>query len=154
MLPQHFVALEALPKTPNNKIDRKALPPVNASVGIQAYRFEEPQAGVEKELAAFWIELLQAPRVSRNDNFFDLGGHSLLSMQVMAWAKRHYGVSIYPLTLITDTLSQISIDISEKSNATFGEVVATAENGANGTKPSFVKRILKSFGNDTSRTTQ
>jgi hypothetical protein len=78
-------------------------------------------------------------------------------MQVMAWAKKHYGVSIYPLTLITDNLSQFSIDISEKSIATLGEVVATVENGANGTngtKPSFVKRILKSFGNDTSRTTQ
>ncbi|MDQ0569064.1 amino acid adenylation domain-containing protein [Variovorax paradoxus] len=81
MVPSLVVVLETLPLNANGKVDRKALPePERAST--QAY--EAPQGGTEEALAAIWTEVLGVPRVGRHDNFFDLGGHSLMSVQVVA----------------------------------------------------------------------
>ncbi|WP_295515603.1 non-ribosomal peptide synthetase, partial [uncultured Pseudomonas sp.] len=84
MVPSHLLALDQLPLTPNGKLDRKALP--EPEVTQQAYRVPEP--GIESELAALWAELLQVERVGRDDNFFALGGDSILSLQIIARARR------------------------------------------------------------------
>ncbi|WP_256082156.1 amino acid adenylation domain-containing protein, partial [Massilia sp. YIM B04103] len=79
MLPSAYVALEYMPLTANGKLDRQALPaPQRDSEGVQ----EEPQGEMECLLAAIWTDLLQLPRVGRQDNFFMLGGHSLLAIQL------------------------------------------------------------------------
>jgi acyl carrier protein len=81
MLPSHFVGLDALPLTPNRKLDRKALPdPESAAPGPATYA--PPTSELEQTIAGVWQEVLRVPRVGRDDNFFDLGGHSLLTVRV------------------------------------------------------------------------
>jgi amino acid adenylation domain-containing protein len=92
MVPSVFVALEALPLSPNGKVDRKALP-----VPTLARREEEivaPRTPTEEALAAIWKELLNLERVGVEDRFFELGGHSLLATQVLARVKQTFGVEI------------------------------------------------------------
>ena len=82
MVPGAFVILESLPLTPNGKLDRRALPAPD--LGAHATRqYEAPQGEVEALLAEIWQELLRVERVGRQDNFFQLGGHSLLIVQMM-----------------------------------------------------------------------
>ena len=75
MVPRAFELLDALPLNANGKVDRKALPEP-ALAGGQAY--EAPQGHVAQTVAAVWSEVLQVAQVGLHDNFFDLGGHSLL----------------------------------------------------------------------------
>ena len=83
MVPSIFVALDAFPLTPNAKIDRAALPPPRAGGGDASPAAEAPpQGALEGEIARIWCEALGRDEVGREDNFFDLGGHSLLLMQV------------------------------------------------------------------------
>jgi len=81
MVPSAFVVLEALPRLPNGKLDRAALP----APGAQAYAqrdYVAPRNVSEQVLASIWCELLKLDRVGIHDNFFELGGHSLLAMRV------------------------------------------------------------------------
>jgi amino acid adenylation domain-containing protein len=77
MVPAHIVPIDAWPRTPNGKIDRKALPKPAAEAGAQA-AYVAPQNDAERKIAEIWRDLLKAERVGARDNFFDLGGHSLL----------------------------------------------------------------------------
>jgi aryl carrier-like protein len=82
MIPAAYVSLDALPLSPNGKLDRKALP----APGIDAFStaaFEEPEGETEILLAGIWQELLRVDRVGRFDNFFQLGGHSLLAVSLI-----------------------------------------------------------------------
>ncbi|MEM7555656.1 MAG: amino acid adenylation domain-containing protein [Cyanobacteria bacterium P01_A01_bin.84] len=82
MLPSGFVVLDALPLTPNGKIDRRALPaPDNQRPELTA-TFKPPQSETEQQIAKLWQEVLHLDKVGINDNFFDLGGNSLLMLQV------------------------------------------------------------------------
>ncbi|HEV2734106.1 MAG TPA: non-ribosomal peptide synthetase, partial [Longimicrobiaceae bacterium] len=83
MVPSAFVALEALPMTPNGKVDRLALPVPGGRPG-GGEDFVAPRTPTEEALAAIWSEVLEVPRVGAHDNFFDLGGHSLLVVQLHA----------------------------------------------------------------------
>ncbi|KAF0865633.1 non-ribosomal peptide synthase/polyketide synthase [Pseudomonas sp. LD120] len=76
MLPAHLLFLEALPLSPNGKLDRKALPKADVSLLQQAYI--APQSELEQQVAAIWAQVLEVEQVGMNDNFFELGGHSLL----------------------------------------------------------------------------
>lgn len=79
MVPAHVIVLPALPLTPNGKVDRAALPACETSAeGLAA----GPEGETEERIAAIWCELLKVPSVSRTANFFDLGGHSLMVVQV------------------------------------------------------------------------
>ncbi len=81
MLPSCFVMLDALPLTPNGKIDRRALPvPENLRPQLTA-TFEPPHSEMEQQIAKLWQEVLHLDKVGINDNFFDLGGNSLLMLQ-------------------------------------------------------------------------
>jgi arthrofactin-type cyclic lipopeptide synthetase B len=82
MVPAVFVHLEALPLSPNGKLDRKALPaPGVESLIVREY--EAPVGDTEILLARLWAELLKVERVGRLDNFFELGGHSLLAVSLI-----------------------------------------------------------------------
>jgi natural product biosynthesis luciferase-like monooxygenase protein len=82
MVPAHFVTLDALPQTPNGKIDRKALPaPEAGHAPVVAEAFVAPASDLEEKIAAIWKDVLKLPQVGSRDNFFDLGGHSLLAVQ-------------------------------------------------------------------------
>jgi len=82
MIPSAFVLLEALPLTPNGKVDRRALPtPEKLRPDLEA-AYVEPQTEIERLIAAVLQEKLQIVKVGIYDNFFDLGGHSLLLVQI------------------------------------------------------------------------
>ncbi len=83
MIPTSFVFLDALPRTPNGKVDRNALPAPGAEVG-QGTRYVAPRTPLEESLAGIWVEVLQVDRVGVHDNFFALGGHSLMATRVMS----------------------------------------------------------------------
>jgi amino acid adenylation domain-containing protein len=85
MIPSALVRLDQLPLTPNGKLDRAALPEPDATAqsGLHRQGFEAPQGPIEVALARIWCDLLGLPQVSRHDRFFDLGGHSLLIVQMI-----------------------------------------------------------------------
>lgn len=91
MVPGAIVLMDRLPLTPNGKLDRKALP-VPAAPAAPSYA--APQGTVETALAGIWAELLNLERVGRYDNFFDLGGHSLLVVQLGARLNVELGVEM------------------------------------------------------------
>ncbi len=97
MVPSTFIPLNALPRTPNGKIDRKALPDPD-SIIVATARDEIPEAAnaLEARIQAVWCDLLKLPRVGLRDNFFDLGGHSLLAVQLH---RRLTGISDKPVQL-------------------------------------------------------
>ncbi|MBK9394967.1 MAG: amino acid adenylation domain-containing protein, partial [Uliginosibacterium sp.] len=86
MVPSAFVVLETLPLTPNGKVDRKALPAPERESQVGA-EYVAPGNGLEQELAAVWQEVLRMEKVGVDDNFFDLGGNSLLVTRVHARIK-------------------------------------------------------------------
>jgi len=86
MVPAVFVVLDALPLTANGKINRKALPAPEAQPAAEGY--VAPRNRAEQTLAGIWAHVLKLDRVSVHDNFFKLGGDSILSMQIIARANQ------------------------------------------------------------------
>ena len=80
MVPTDLVVLQAMPLTPNGKVDRRALPEPQSALAVRPAA--APGNELEKTIAAIWQEVLGLPHVGTTDNFFDLGGHSLLVVQV------------------------------------------------------------------------
>ncbi|NMO13901.1 non-ribosomal peptide synthase/polyketide synthase [Pyxidicoccus fallax] len=92
MVPSAFMALEALPLSPNGKLDRKALPVPEAAARTATY--EAPATPTEEQLASLWAEVLGVEKVGRHDDFFALGGHSLLATQVASRVRKSFGVEL------------------------------------------------------------
>jgi len=91
MVPGQYVLCEQLPKTPNGKIDRKALP----APGLQASTgFSQPTTPTEALLAVLWANVLKREAVGRNDHFFELGGHSLLATQLVSRIRESFRVEL------------------------------------------------------------
>ncbi len=89
MVPAAIVALDAMPLTPNGKLDRAALPAPSAARPELAQAFAAPQTAIERSIATLWAEVLQTEQIGLHDNFFDLGGHSLLLAQIHSKAAAH-----------------------------------------------------------------
>ena len=83
MVPADIVAVEAWPRTPNGKVDRKALPAPADTIGVHA-GYAAPQSDAERRIAEIWRGVLKVDGVGASDNFFDLGGHSLLIVTLQA----------------------------------------------------------------------
>jgi amino acid adenylation domain-containing protein len=96
MVPAAWVVLPSLPLTANGKVDRRALPEPEAPSGSPGHT--EPGTSVEQVLAAVWAEVLRVEKVGLHDNFFALGGDSILSIQICARAQKA-GVRISPRLL-------------------------------------------------------
>ncbi|MFF7633262.1 amino acid adenylation domain-containing protein [Kitasatospora sp. NPDC008050] len=88
MVPALFATVPAFPLTPNGKIDRRALPAPEQSATASGTVYQEPEGPVEQALAAIWQELLTVPRVGRQDDFFALGGDSLLVVRMVGAAAQ------------------------------------------------------------------
>jgi acyl carrier protein len=94
MMASAFVTLDSLPQTPNGKVDRKALPAPEGSRTYLETAFVAPRTQVEKVLAKIWGEVLGLEKVGIHDNFFDLGGHSLLVVQVISRARDNFEMEL------------------------------------------------------------
>ncbi|HEU4881057.1 MAG TPA: amino acid adenylation domain-containing protein [Longimicrobium sp.] len=93
MVPAAYVRLEGLPLTPNGKLDRGALPAPDGDA-YAARTYEAPVGKVEQALAGIWAELLGAERVGRGDDFFVLGGHSILAVQMISRVRKAMEVEL------------------------------------------------------------
>jgi amino acid adenylation domain-containing protein len=113
MVPMEFVAIESVPVTANGKLDRAALPsPSGNRQHTEAY--VEPRTAVEEELVKILAPLLKIDRVGVNDNFFLLGGHSLLGTQLIARISETFGVELTLLKLFDHpTVAEMSSEIEE-----------------------------------------
>ena len=107
MVPAAYVRMEAMPLTPNGKLDRKALPaPEGEAYGVREY--EAPRGETEQKLAGIWAEVLKVERVGRHDNFFELGGHSLLAVTLIERMRRQ-GLKVDVRALFaTPTLAELA----------------------------------------------
>jgi len=108
MVPSAFVILESLPRTLNGKIDRRILPPLGEAGSALDASYDAPETPVERLIAEIWRELLHVDHVGVRDNFFDLGGHSLLSLQVVTRLEKELRVRINPRELVFQTLGQLA----------------------------------------------
>ncbi|MGK8716108.1 non-ribosomal peptide synthase/polyketide synthase [Pseudomonas aeruginosa] len=119
MVPAQWLALERMPLSPNGKLDRKALPAPEVSVAQAGY--SAPRNAVERTLAEIWQDLLGVERVGLDDNFFSLGGDSIVSIQVVSRA-RQAGLQLSPRDLFQHQNIR-SLALAAKAGA------ATAEQG-------------------------
>ena len=109
MVPSHFVILDKLPQTINGKIDRKALPALDPVHTMPEQSYVAPQTPIEKAIARIWSSVLRLERVGVHDNFFHLGGHSLLGTQVISRVRKAYHVDLPLRSIFTmPTVAQFS----------------------------------------------
>lgn len=101
MVPSAFVPLEHLPLTPSGKVDRKALPVTSTTRLPQGTPFHAPRTDDEEVVARIWADALGLERVSVHDNFFGLGGDSLLAMSVVARVQHAIQVELPVIVLFT-----------------------------------------------------
>ncbi len=108
MLPQHVVAISAMPLLPNGKVDRRGLPAPAVHGGEPAVPVQQVLSASEARLVGLWEEMLGINGVHVTDNFFDLGGHSLLAMRLAARMERELGLRIDLRRLTYESLSQLA----------------------------------------------
>jgi acyl-coenzyme A synthetase/AMP-(fatty) acid ligase/acyl carrier protein len=111
MVPTFFVHLADMPRLPNGKINRSALPlfeAINAEQASLQRDIIAPQTPHERAIAQVWAKLLGQNDISTQDNFFNLGGHSLLAMRAVRDIEKTTGLQIDPRRLIFETLAQLA----------------------------------------------
>jgi amino acid adenylation domain-containing protein len=115
MVPQNFVELESMPQTNNGKIDYNALPEpqTDSSESSPSEGGAVPETEAEIYLADLWKEVLSTDDVGLNDTFFDIGGHSLLVMKVIALVHDTTGIKLGPQDFLMSTLEQMADMIAE-----------------------------------------
>ena len=113
MIPTAFIMLEAFPRTPTGKVDRRALPvPGNSRPELNT-TYVAPRTLVEKELTQIWAEVLSLDQVGIQDNFFDLGGHSLTASRVVYRVIQAFQLEL-PVRLLFDspTVAEMALVIA------------------------------------------
>jgi myxalamid-type nonribosomal peptide synthetase MxaA len=129
MIPAAFVLMDALPLTPNGKIDHRALPAPDSTRSDEAICVE-PRTPVEEELAKIWAGVLRVEQVSIHDNFFDLGGHSLLVTQLLFRVRETFQVEL-PLRSLFEmpTIASLaeSIELARQTGASTIDTKSTVD---------------------------
>jgi amino acid adenylation domain-containing protein len=100
MIPAGFVMLDALPLTANGKVDRRALLEMEGAKLVSGVPYLAPQTDLERDIARIWEEVLKIEQVGTRDNFFDVGGHSLLMVQVRHRLQQTFGREIAIIDLL------------------------------------------------------
>jgi acyl carrier protein len=121
MVPSNFAFLDSLPLTPNGKVNHDALPPVDQSWPELTESFVMPRTDLEASLAKIWSELLKLNTVGVHDNFFDLGGHSLLVTQMISRVRQTFQVEL-PVRAIFE--KPTIVGLVERINQNQAHVVA------------------------------
>ncbi|ASU33854.1 non-ribosomal peptide synthetase [Mucilaginibacter xinganensis] len=118
MVPDDFVLMDAIPITPNGKIDRKALPKPDYNVVARTGDYLAPRTEIEKQIAEVWQELMGIEKISVTDNFFELGGRSLVAVQIMARIEKLTGKRLPLATLFEhSTIEKLSIVLDADSKS-------------------------------------
>jgi acyl carrier protein len=117
MMPATFVLMDALPRTPNGKIARRALPAPECAMGNRKRAHVPPRTPTEIKLATVWGQVLGVERLSAEDNFFDLGGHSFSAAQLVFYIRETFQREL-PLGALfaAPTLSAMARAIDSKTN--------------------------------------
>jgi aryl carrier-like protein len=132
MLPAAFVPLERLPLNPSGKVDRRALPDPSGARPALETEYAAPREGREAALAALWREVLGVERVGVHDNFFDLGGHSLLLMRLQGRIAAETGIDLPVLELFEHpTVASLARRLDERGAGSEedGEAASVADTG-------------------------
>lgn len=103
MIPAHLIEMETLPLNPNGKVDRHALPKPSTTRQTHAATLVAPRNAIEEQVSTLWCEVLEVNSVSVHDNFFDLGGDSLLLMQLHSGMEKQFGMQLPVVSLFTHT---------------------------------------------------
>ncbi len=149
MVPAAFVPLDALPLTPNRKLDRRALPAPEPAVAAGSIA---PRTPAESAVAALFGEVLGRSEVGAGDRFFDLGGHSLLAIRLLARLRRDFGVEL-PVRRLFEASSVAEVAAEVERLAAAGGTAAESpppirpvpgrpEEGPEGAPPSFAQERL------------
>ena len=128
MVPSFFVALDAFPLSPNDKIDRAALP----APEVAAEEYVAPRNATEETLAEIWQQVLHLPRVGVHDNFFEIGGHSLLVVQVVTRIEQALHVKVAVMELYRNpTVATLAAHIASEqhSDTSASPLVVLSEQG-------------------------
>ncbi|MEH1868759.1 MAG: amino acid adenylation domain-containing protein [Nostoc sp.] len=130
MMPSTFIMLKALPLTSNGKINRNALPESNGDRPEMAANYEPPQTEVEQSIADIWQQILHVEKVGIHDNFFDIGGHSLLLVQAHAKLRETFLSNISVINLFEyPTINSLAKYLTRKQTevASFEESTQRAQ---------------------------
>jgi amino acid adenylation domain-containing protein len=112
MVPSTFIRLEALPLTPTGKVDRRALPAPDSVEPEPLVNFIAPRTALEQQLAEIWSGILKRSPIGIQDNFFEIGGNSLLATQIISSIRSAFGVEL-PLQVLfeSSTIVELSSQI-------------------------------------------
>ena len=121
MVPQNLIHLDTLPLTPNGKLDRQSKS-ISISDDVNTTSIFVPaQTRLEKAVAAIWTDVLQLEKVPVNQTFFDLGGHSLRAIQVLARIRKELRIRIDPVAMASGTIRELLIPFDDET----AELVST-----------------------------
>lgn len=120
MVPSAYVVLERMPLTPSGKLDRKALPAPDES-SIAQRQYEPPRGEIELSLTRIWQELLRVPQVGRDDNFFEIGGDSLLGMNLIERVAENFAIQMPTAAIFqaptVQLMAMLVIDIGNENGS-------------------------------------
>jgi acyl-coenzyme A synthetase/AMP-(fatty) acid ligase/acyl carrier protein len=118
MVPSTFVILESLPLTPNGKVDRRTLPVPDKSSFAREANFIPARNYLELKLTSIWEVCLDIHPIGVQDNFFEIGGHSLLALNIMAQIQEQLGKNLPLATLLNNpTIEQLASIISQQTDS-------------------------------------
>lgn len=119
MIPSRFVMMETLPRTPNGKVDRRALPKADGTGTDATEAYLAPRSATERTIANIWQEVLKVEKVGVNDNFFGLGGHSLLLVHAQSKVSDALRVKVSMIEMFKyPTISALAEHLSEQLSST------------------------------------
>lgn len=127
MVPSAFVELAALPRTANGKLDRKALPAFEQKLALGQH--VAPRSELERAIASTWSQVLGVSEPSVHDDFFAVGGHSLLGVRLLARLEREHGVNLALQALLEAPTISALAQLVQRSQSGNGQAAA-ASNGA------------------------
>ena len=118
MIPAAFVLTDSFPLTPNGKIDARALPAPDVSNTLCDPQDSAPASPIEQQVSAIVAGLLELPEINRDDNFFLLGGHSLLGAQLISRLREAFGVNLALRALLdAPTVAGLAAEVERESQS-------------------------------------
>lgn len=122
MIPSAWVILDSMPLTPNGKVDRKALP--EPTISVSASKHQAPEGNIEQNLCQLWSQVLNidVSTIGRDSNFFEVGGHSLLAIELINKIQKTFGTTL-PLTSLfrAPTLRELALQCTNQPESNINE---------------------------------